>query len=125
MAVVGKKRGCRNCGAEYTVPSETPGTCSQECFVERHGGRKVQRAVKKAHSVSFYTSREWLSLRFKALNEYGRKCSLCLSSKSELHVDHIKPRSKFPELALQLDNLQILCRSCNLGKGTNSSYTRF
>ena len=34
-----------------------------------------------------------------------------------LHVDHIKPRSKFPELELSLDNTQVLCADCNLGKG--------
>ncbi len=34
-----------------------------------------------------------------------------------LHVDHIKPRSKYPDLALDINNLQILCESCNLGKG--------
>jgi hypothetical protein len=34
-----------------------------------------------------------------------------------LHVDHVKPRSKYPELALDLDNLQILCAACNTRKG--------
>ncbi|MFC6439812.1 HNH endonuclease [Bowmanella sp. JS7-9] len=33
-----------------------------------------------------------------------------------LHVDHVKPRAKFPELALDINNLQILCETCNLGK---------
>lgn len=33
-----------------------------------------------------------------------------------IHVDHIKPRSKFPELALDVNNLQILCEDCNVGK---------
>ena len=33
-----------------------------------------------------------------------------------LHVDHIKPRSKYPELALDPNNLQVLCKDCNLGK---------
>ena len=44
----------------------------------------------------------------------------CGRSKKEhgvvIHVDHIKPRSKFPELALEFDNLQILCDDCNIGK---------
>jgi 5-methylcytosine-specific restriction endonuclease McrA len=35
-----------------------------------------------------------------------------------LEVDHVKPRSKYPELALDLDNTQILCRACNSKKGT-------
>lgn len=67
----------------------------------------------------FYRSRAWRSLRYEALKEYGAKCSLCgaTSSSRVLHVDHIKPRSLFPGMALDIRNLQILCEDCNLGKG--------
>jgi hypothetical protein len=34
----------------------------------------------------------------------------------QIHVDHIKPRSSYPELELDIKNLQVLCRDCNLGK---------
>jgi 5-methylcytosine-specific restriction endonuclease McrA len=68
----------------------------------------------------FYKSREWRELRVKALINNGRKCCLCGRNPKEhgiiLHVDHIKPRSKYPELELKLRNLQILCEDCNLGK---------
>lgn len=33
-----------------------------------------------------------------------------------MHVDHIKPRSLFPDLALRLENLQVLCSQCNEAK---------
>lgn len=33
-----------------------------------------------------------------------------------IQVDHIKPRSKYPELSLDIDNLQILCKACNKEK---------
>lgn len=68
---------------------------------------------------SFYSSRQWRSLRVDALVKNGRKCCLCGRSPKDgviLHVDHIKPISKFPELKLTLNNLQILCEDCNLGK---------
>jgi len=35
-------------------------------------------------------------------------------------VDHVKPRAN-PELELDIDNLQILCRDCNLVKGVKNS----
>lgn len=67
----------------------------------------------------FYRSPEWLQLRYWALREYGGKCQCCgsrPSSSYHLHVDHIKPRSRYPWLALEPDNLQVLCSECNLGK---------
>lgn len=68
----------------------------------------------------FYDSREWLSLRYEALRASAGRCTCCgarASATNPLHVDHIKPRSKFPALSLVLSNLQVLCKNCNLGKG--------
>jgi 5-methylcytosine-specific restriction endonuclease McrA len=42
---------------------------------------------------------------------------LCRQTNGVMHVDHIKPRSKYPHLALRESNLQVLCEACNLGKG--------
>ena len=55
-----------------------------------------------------------------ALKRYGRVCQCCGASPAtgaKMHVDHIKPRKLFPQLALDLNNLQILCHECNHGKG--------
>lgn len=81
----------------------------------------VRRARRKAKSKAkdFYTSQKWLELRFAALSILANKCALCGNSPTNgaiLHVDHIKPKSKYPELAYDLNNLQILCKHCNLGK---------
>lgn len=68
---------------------------------------------------SFYRSPEWQSLRYRALEFYGGKCQACgrtALSGTTIHVDHIKPKFRFPELALKFDNLQVLCADCNLGK---------
>jgi len=69
----------------------------------------------------FYDSNEWRQLRYRALKQYGRKCACCGSDAGPFHVDHIKPRSLFPLLALDIKNLQVLCKSCNLGKGNTDS----
>lgn len=71
-------------------------------------------------SNEFLASYEWRSLRMKALKMYGRKCACCGATPESgaiMNVDHIKPRRKYPELALELDNLQVLCEECNHGKG--------
>lgn len=68
---------------------------------------------------SFYSSEPWLRLRYRVLVKNGRKCMACGSEGQQirLHIDHIKPRSRFPELQFQESNLQVLCEDCNLGKG--------
>jgi 5-methylcytosine-specific restriction endonuclease McrA len=64
----------------------------------------------------FYDSKPWLKMRIKVFAAYGRKCMKCDRVDGEMHIDHIKPRSKFPELSLTFENLQVLCRDCNLEK---------
>lgn len=67
-------------------------------------------------NVGFLASREWLELRYQVLKKYGRVCMCCGARPEMVHVDHIKPRSKFPELELCFENLQVLCPECNIGK---------
>jgi hypothetical protein len=71
----------------------------------------------------FFQSREWLQLRYRTIEASNGNCSSCgnrHSAPNPLQVDHIKPRSKYPELALTPSNLQVLCRQCNLGKGNKT-----
>ena len=70
-------------------------------------------------SDDFFESREWLELRYSVLQKNNGCCILCgcrASAENPLQVDHIKPRSKFPDLALVESNLQVLCKGCNHGK---------
>ena len=71
----------------------------------------------------FYSSQKWRAVRYEALKRSRGCCELCgaVPHQHPLHVDHIKPRSKFPHLALEVSNLQVLCRDCNLGKGNSDS----
>ena len=72
---------------------------------------------------AFYLSDAWRALRYRALKLHGAACQCCgataKSSGRPLHVDHIKPRSKFPHLELEITNLQVLCEDCNLGKSAH------
>jgi 5-methylcytosine-specific restriction endonuclease McrA len=102
--------------------------------IAKHEGSLPVRAVSKskatAPSISrkqdFYESWEWATLRMKALKANGGRCECCGCTAKDktvggdpvrLHVDHIKPISKFWELRLDLKNLQVLCAECNRGKG--------
>jgi 5-methylcytosine-specific restriction endonuclease McrA len=81
----------------------------------RRRRRKEQKAAPKIKD-DFYRSWEWKQVRFQVLKYYGAVCMLC-HSPYDIVVDHIKSRREHPELALSFDNLQVLCDSCNRGKG--------
>lgn len=69
---------------------------------------------------SFLKTYEWRRVRMVVLNKYGSRCQCCGATPKDgavMNVDHIKPRRLFPQLALDLNNLQILCHDCNHGKG--------
>lgn len=56
----------------------------------------------------------------EALKKYSPRCMCCGATPKDgavMNVDHIKPRKLFPNLALDINNLQILCHECNHGKG--------
>lgn len=83
------------------------------------GFRQIPQAPRVGFE-DFYKTQEWQRLRYRALEYYGGRCSACgrtAKSGVGIHVDHIKPKFRFPELALNFENLQILCSDCNLGKG--------
>jgi len=71
-------------------------------------------------SDEFLRSFEWRKVRMQALKLHGARCQCCGATPMHgavMNVDHIKPRRLFPELALTLSNLQVLCHDCNHGKG--------
>jgi 5-methylcytosine-specific restriction endonuclease McrA len=71
---------------------------------------------QKSMGSDFYMTKEWRQVRYSVFVKYGKICMCCGTKDGYLHVDHIKPRSKFPELELEISNLQVLCEACNVGK---------
>lgn len=52
--------------------------------------------------------------------ETSKKCAYCESSIDQVsypHVEHIRPKSKFPELVVEWGNLTVGCEQCNTHKG--------
>lgn len=81
---------------------------------------KVAKPGTKTDKQMFYDSWEWTTLRMQILKRFGRTCMCCGAKPGNgviMHVDHIKPLSKYWELRLDPDNLQVLCNTCNKGKG--------
>lgn len=76
--------------------------------------------MRTMYDDPFLQSREWRTVRMRALERDGAKCACCGKTAADgvrINVDHIKPRGRYPELALTVDNLQVLCDACNHGKG--------
>jgi len=80
--------------------------------------KEFSRASKK--NGDFYLTSEWRVLRYDFLRRQNGKCQCCGATAKDgkkMHVDHIKPRLLYPSLSLDINNLQLLCEDCNLGKG--------
>ncbi len=114
---IGMARPCPKCGSGPNV-----------ACLRKNGKRRLsvhrERICEKLElqpeiTGPFYQSDEWRRVRYQALLKASGMCQCCgarpMKGKA-LHVDHIKPRSKFPELQLSVSNLQVLCEDCNLGK---------
>jgi 5-methylcytosine-specific restriction endonuclease McrA len=120
---VAKSHTCPKCFAPPDVPCESKdGRARSSVHRERLKGidSDLLRNMPFRPSSEFYSSDAWRRVRYQALKKNGGACQLCGDRPrlgKPIHVDHIKPRSKFPDLALDVNNLQILCADCNLGKG--------
>jgi hypothetical protein len=70
---------------------------------------------------SFYGSDGWIILRNKIRKIYGFQCMKCGLEDNTNCVDHIFPRSKYPQLELDINNMQMLCGICNIVKGNRNT----
>jgi len=101
-------------------PKSKPLDCIKKLTNKQKKRLEKAKKYKKGSGKEFYKSREWLELRYRVLRVYKAKCMCCGRTPQNhgifIHVDHIKPRSKYPELELDFDNMQVLCAACNCGK---------
>lgn len=70
-------------------------------------------------SKAFLKTYEWRKVRLEVLIRYESRCMCCGATPQSgvvICVDHIKPIKTHPELALDINNLQVLCDVCNHGK---------
>ena len=81
--------------------------------------------TKRPTADPFYASSEWRHVRKIVLIRDHGYCVTCRRTMPRMQVDHIKPRKKYPHLALELTNLRTLCPGCHskaatsLGRGAD------
>lgn len=124
LRLIARLRPCPTCGSPSGVSCAGKRGERKSVHRARLAGAPPTVVIARRSAEEFYRSDEWRRLRYKALRKYGGKCQCCGAPpalNAPLHVDHIKPRSRFPELALDIDNLQVLCEDCNLGKGASDT----
>ena len=76
------------------------------------------KELLEEHSIDYYNP-EYRRLRHEVMLEQGESCQKCGAKASpsvHMQVDHIKPVSKYPDLFLEKDNMQVLCAPCNMAK---------
>jgi len=102
----------------YAAPKPAPRVFTRK--TEKPKDKSNKKTQDYFASNEFLLSYEWRKVRMEALKRHGARCQCCGASPATgavLNVDHIKPRRLHPHLALDLDNLQVLCAECNHGKG--------
>lgn len=78
------------------------------------------KPVRDKDAKKFYASPEWKRARYDALKRHGARCQCCgatAATGARINVDHIRPLKANWHLRLEQSNLQVLCGSCNAGKG--------
>lgn len=107
-----RKKSTKNNGERKSIP--------EVCIIKKSIKKYSHPLLGKKEYSDFYKSESWRQIRYLALKNTEGRCQCCGAKATDgisLHVDHIKPRSRYPEIELSLDNLQVLCDDCNIGKG--------
>jgi 5-methylcytosine-specific restriction endonuclease McrA len=85
---------------------------------------RTRYKYKNKKQKNFFMSKRWKNLRQVVINNYGKRCMRCGVLGGPCHIDHIFPRSRYPNLEFDFDNLQVLCNDCNMKK-SNKFYCDF
>lgn len=115
---------CKECKKEFTVPKweylNNRKYCSQSCRSshsmrgDKHwnwqGGKSTQ--WDKLHNSQEYKA--WRLAVWSRDHFSCQKCGVKQSRTNPLHAHHIKPKSKYPELVLDIDNGLTVCKKCHL-----------
>ena len=95
-------------GSKYCERHREKYEAAEEQRKREYFERKYHHTQSRAGS--FYQSAEWKSLSRRLLNE-RKYCEFCGEYATDVH--HIRPVADYPELALDENNLVVLCKACH------------
>jgi len=75
--------------------------------------------MRQKDKKKIYNSKRWKTVREIVILRDNLLCQQCLKDGFESigeEVDHIEELSDRPDLAYDIDNLQLLCRACHVQK---------
>lgn len=96
-------RGLSGCYSESSLEKMSRAQAGEKSFRWK-GGITTQNLLDRMKFIH--------EVRPTVLKRDHYRCQECGAKKS-LHVEHVKPWSKYPELRFNLDNCKTLCRSCH------------
>lgn len=90
------------------------------CSIKLTVAKIEKKYSPRAEFDTWRNSDDGQKWRIKQYSLQGRCCAECKKplELKDSHIDHIKPITKYPQLNLDLENLQITHPSCNLSKSS-------
>lgn len=110
------RRECEVCFMRfgiYDYRQETARFCSKRCH-------SISKKSKKGENGANWRGGGWIFVRNQILIEQDYTCQNCGHREPEImEVNHKLEKSQYPELARDINNLEVLCPNCHRRK-TNS-----
>lgn len=81
-----------------------------------HPSRRAKKDKPTQKEMGFYHKPAWRKIRLVALQRDNYLCQECLRKKKitpATEVHHIRPLEDYPELGLELSNLESICWACH------------
>lgn len=110
------KINCEICGKEkLCYKSRIAKFCSKKCQLSAYTGLRNPNYIdgRTPENKKIRASQEYKNWRRLVFERDKFTCQHCGQIGWELHADHIKPFSQYPDLRLDLSNGRTLCRSCH------------